>query len=81
MKNIEESKVIKHEMILNEIRYNIDIVFENVEYSLCVILNEMSNHSKFVSSIKFRNRYKLKKSLKKKMKHFVSEYCVNKLII
>lgn len=59
-----------------EHNYDLEIKFKDVIYCLYATMIETESHPFFVSGIRFKQRYKLKRSDKKKIRQIATDFCL-----
>ena len=59
-----------------EKQYDLEINFNGVVYCLYATMIETGNHPFFISELRFKYRYKIKRSEKKKIRQIAINFCL-----
>ena len=69
-------EVLYYRGCYKEKHYDLEIKFKDVIYCLYVTMIETSTHTFFVSELRFKERYKIKRSDKKQIRQIATEFCL-----
>lgn len=69
-------EVLYYRGCFKEKHYDLEIKFKGVMYCLYATMIETATHPFFVSELRFKEQYKIKKSEKKQIRQIATEFCL-----
>lgn len=74
--NVLLGEVLYYRGCYKEKHYDLEIKFKDVIYCLYATMTETETHPFFVSDLRFKERYKIKRSEKKQILQIATEFCL-----